>query len=265
MPTQTHKIVLLAIDQHNSILVAQDENQIQHSAYAPYGHRSVANGLLSFLGFNGELTDPLTRHYHLGNGYRQFNPVSMRFNGPDSWSPFGKGGPNTYGYCKSDPINRSDQSGHASKFWMAVRDFFSARNRVPAVEPAPPTPVFTSPHTSSLLSSAEVVRPNYRNPLANVRMDTQVPTARASTSRLSATSDGVMDRISYPPSYLQRPDSPPPIYRSSPLNRAPTTPGDLPPNYVDAAHDPIFQIRVTTIRVTPFVRRASLSARLIRN
>jgi len=36
----------------------------------------------------------------------------MRFNSPDSWSPFGEGGPNAYMYCGADPINRSDPTGH---------------------------------------------------------------------------------------------------------------------------------------------------------
>jgi RHS repeat-associated protein len=68
--------------------------------------------LLSLLGFNGERPDPVTGHYHLGNGYRQFNPVLMRFNSPDSWSPFGEGGLNAYAYCAGDPINRVDPTGH---------------------------------------------------------------------------------------------------------------------------------------------------------
>ncbi|EGH35731.1 hypothetical protein PSYJA_44541, partial [Pseudomonas syringae pv. japonica str. M301072] len=39
----------------------------------------------------------MTGHYLLGNGYRAFNPVLMRFNSPDSLSPFGEGGVNAYG------------------------------------------------------------------------------------------------------------------------------------------------------------------------
>jgi hypothetical protein len=41
---------------------------------------SPENGLLSLIGFNGEPPDALTGHYHLGNGYWQFNPVLMRSN-----------------------------------------------------------------------------------------------------------------------------------------------------------------------------------------
>lgn len=63
-------------------------------------------------GFNGEVADPLTGHYLLGNGYRAYNPVLMRFNSPDYLSPFGKGELNAYAYCAGDPINRVDPNGH---------------------------------------------------------------------------------------------------------------------------------------------------------
>ncbi|RMM34366.1 hypothetical protein ALQ80_03130 [Pseudomonas coronafaciens pv. oryzae] len=62
-------------------------------------------------GFNGELLDSITGHYLLGNGYRAYNPVLMRFNSPDSLSPFGKGGLNAYAYCGGDPVNRADPDG----------------------------------------------------------------------------------------------------------------------------------------------------------
>ena len=103
---------LLATDQQRSVLNALDANQPNPLAYSPYGHRPLENGLLSLLGFNGERPDPVTGHYHLGNGYRQFNPVLMRFNSPDGWSPFGKGGVNAYAYCGGDSINRVDPNGH---------------------------------------------------------------------------------------------------------------------------------------------------------
>ncbi|WP_240780301.1 RHS repeat-associated core domain-containing protein [Serratia proteamaculans] len=69
------------------------------------------------LGFNGERLDPVTGTTHLGNGYRAYSPVLMRFTCPDSWSPFGGGGMNPYAYCEGDPINRADPSGHMS--WQA--------------------------------------------------------------------------------------------------------------------------------------------------
>ena len=65
-------------------------------------------------GFNSQRQDALSGTYHLGNGYRDYNPLLMRFHSPDSWSPFGAGGINSYAYCAGDPINRADPSGHFS-------------------------------------------------------------------------------------------------------------------------------------------------------
>jgi RHS repeat-associated protein len=127
---------LLATDQQRSVLNALDANQPNPLAYSPYGHRPTENGLLSLLGFNGERPDPVTGHYHLGSGYRQFNPVLMRFNSPDSWSPFGKGGLNAYAYCQGDPANNTDPSGHLNTLGLIHQ--FPRRVTTPA--PRPPAP-----------------------------------------------------------------------------------------------------------------------------
>ncbi|WP_421137637.1 RHS repeat-associated core domain-containing protein [Pseudomonas sp. NFX15] len=103
---------LLASDQQRSVLNVLDVARPHPLAYSPYGHRPAESGLLSMLGFNGERPDPVTGCYLLGNGYRAFNPVLMRFNSPDSWSPFGEGGLNAYAYCVGDPVNLCDPTGH---------------------------------------------------------------------------------------------------------------------------------------------------------
>lgn len=103
---------LLASDQQRSVLCIIDASSRRFLSYSPYGYRPLCNGLLSLLGFNGEPPDQWTGHYHLGSGYRAFNPVLMRFNIPDSWSPFGYGGLNSYAYCAGDPVNRDDPTGH---------------------------------------------------------------------------------------------------------------------------------------------------------
>ena len=119
-------VTLLANDQQRSILNALDAARPHPLAHTPYGHSPAENGLLSLLGFNGERPDPVTGHYHLGKGYRQFNPVLMRFNSPDSWSPFGKGGLNPYAYCGGDPINRADPTGHFTVTAMVFDGMFQS-------------------------------------------------------------------------------------------------------------------------------------------
>jgi RHS repeat-associated protein len=100
---------LLATDQQRSVLAGVDPTQRHGFAYTPYGFRHPQPDLP---GFNGEQPDPVTGHYLLGNGYRAFNPLLMRFNSPDSLSPFGEGGLNAYAYCAGDPVNRVDPTGH---------------------------------------------------------------------------------------------------------------------------------------------------------
>lgn len=104
---------LWASDNHQSVtawLSAQQPDIIHYQRYTPYG--SSAEG--SSICFNGERRDPVTGWYHLGNGYRVYNPVLMRFHTPDRWSPFNSGEINAYSYCAGDPINRVDPSGHSS-------------------------------------------------------------------------------------------------------------------------------------------------------
>ena len=70
---------LLTTNLQRSVLQAATSNSQQFFAYNAYGHQSTQSGLFSLLGFNGERADPVTGHYVLGNGYRTFNPVLMRF------------------------------------------------------------------------------------------------------------------------------------------------------------------------------------------
>ncbi|MDQ1886680.1 RHS repeat-associated core domain-containing protein [Aeromonas salmonicida] len=72
------------------------------------------------LAFNGERRDPVTGLYHLGQGYRAYNPRLMRFHAADSLSPFGEGGINSYAYCLGDPINAVDPTGHSAYWGMMI-------------------------------------------------------------------------------------------------------------------------------------------------
>lgn len=80
-------------------------------SYTAYGHGSTLPSSLTLLGFNGELFNGLQSGYLLGNGHRYFSPTLMRFQSPDSMSPFLAGGLNAYAYCGNDPINAVDPSG----------------------------------------------------------------------------------------------------------------------------------------------------------
>ncbi|MFJ2332403.1 RHS repeat-associated core domain-containing protein [Pseudomonas helleri] len=128
---------LLATDLQRSVLHTVNPNKPQSMAYNVYGHRPAESGVTSVLGFNGERADPVTGHYLLGNGYRAFNPVLMRFNSPDSWSPFGKGGINAYGYCSGDSINKSDPSGHVLDYLLRrFASVFGGRKLRKAISPS---------------------------------------------------------------------------------------------------------------------------------
>lgn len=113
---------LIGTNQSNSSLLAYDGSNQQFSLYSAFG--SIDNPQTSQLpGFNGERQDPFTGASHLGNGYRAYNPILMRFNCPDSESPFGEGGINPYAYCENDPVNLSDPSGHGPLTRLLIRGF----------------------------------------------------------------------------------------------------------------------------------------------
>ncbi|WP_460042124.1 RHS repeat-associated core domain-containing protein [Pseudomonas sp. S2_H01] len=129
--------VLPATDLQRSVLHSVDAQGQQGIAYSPYGHRPSGSDVFSLLGFAGERPDPMTGHYPLGKGYRAYNPVLMRFNQPDSLSPFGEGGVNAYAYCQGDPVNWSDPTGHI-RFRMLVPE---TRNQIMNPTSAPPRPL----------------------------------------------------------------------------------------------------------------------------
>jgi RHS repeat-associated protein len=113
-------IALLSTNLQRSVLHLVAVGQHQQPVYSPYGHQFPESSFNTLMGFNGERRDPVTGHYLLGNGYRAFNPVLMRFNSPDTLSPFGKGGVNAYAYCLGDPVNRVDPLGEFAMFARGI-------------------------------------------------------------------------------------------------------------------------------------------------
>lgn len=113
---------LIASDQNDSPLWSDTSKEIEgkQHIWSPYGSGNTDDLLYAY---NGERPDPVSGMYHLGNGYRTYSPVLMRFNSPDNMSPFGEGGINTYTYCQGDPINFTDPSGHSSlghRIWAGI-------------------------------------------------------------------------------------------------------------------------------------------------
>ncbi|MDX9665632.1 RHS repeat-associated core domain-containing protein [Pseudomonas sp. P5_152] len=182
---------LLATDQQRTVLSALDTTRPHPLAYTPYGHRPAENGLLSLLGFNGQRPDPVTGHYHLGNGYRQFNPVLMRFNSPDSWSPFGQGGLNAYGYCDGEPVLGSDPMGHSNIFrraWKGIKNMFG---RTPGKTKSSTSGPIRETQVPATISSKSMINPDLQhstNSTSTVIADTRDPELLRRLNNLKGTS-----------------------------------------------------------------------------
>lgn len=73
-------------------------------------------GNAAICAYTGSIPDPITGAYPLGDGYRFYSPALMRFTAPDTESPFGLGGVNSYGYCLGNPVTGADPTGHVPMF-----------------------------------------------------------------------------------------------------------------------------------------------------
>ncbi len=122
---QSDKALLLATDGSDSVLSEVHANEVDRRSYTAYGQADSEGAAVGRLGYNGELAERDTGWQMLGNGYRAYNPVLMRFHSPDSLSPFGEGGLNAYAYVEGDPVNGADPTGH-SLFGTFIRFFTKA-------------------------------------------------------------------------------------------------------------------------------------------
>ncbi len=109
----TSKTRMFSCTASGSVITDSPQPNDCNPGYSAYGQRFGA--LASLLGFNGEYLDPDSGWYLLGRGHRAYNPELMRFQGPDTLSPFGNGGINCYAYCQGNPITFSDPTGRATR------------------------------------------------------------------------------------------------------------------------------------------------------
>ena len=175
---------LLATDAQDSVLQAKAGQEAQSSSYTVYGNSPLLDVWDALAGFNGECRDLLTGCYLLGKGYRAYSPVLMRFHGPDSYSPFGEGGINTYMYCAADPVNYSDPTGHM------YRPNYQQPLRGRGVSPPPldltnPTRISSRQRHNPISQSGRTRQPNAGPdaPIEHARQPATSPVPRPSISR----------------------------------------------------------------------------------
>ncbi|MER9755063.1 RHS repeat-associated core domain-containing protein [Mesorhizobium sp. M0166] len=84
----------------------------EQTNYATYGER-LNTGFQTQKSYIGERFDPETGLLYLNARY--MDPLLGRFISPDDWDPTLPGvGTNRYAYAQNDPVNKSDQNGHAT-------------------------------------------------------------------------------------------------------------------------------------------------------
>ena len=131
------EILCLAVDRSRSVLGAYQTGGVK-AAYSVYGDHSRHESAYP-QAFNGEHLDENLRGYHLGRGYRFYDPLLMRFFTADAESPFAQGGINAYAYCTGDPVNRVDPNGRGDTLVKLAHwaNSMLQRNIFPAGEKAP--------------------------------------------------------------------------------------------------------------------------------
>lgn len=111
---KTERVKLLATDAMSTPLAVADDCTPRFLIHTAFGFMQLPTG--QPVGFNGEYCNRHSGMYALGQGYRWYSTILMRFTGPDDVSPFGKGGINGYAYVHNDPVNRFDPDGQSFKF-----------------------------------------------------------------------------------------------------------------------------------------------------
>ena len=111
-----------------SDITDKNGNLLQHTEYTPYGeiYEPASIGDVTDYLFTGKLLDTSTDLYYFGARY--YDPELGRFTQADTLvvHPHDPQDFNRYAYCRNNPINLVDPSGHGwwSDFWDGVSDFF---------------------------------------------------------------------------------------------------------------------------------------------
>jgi len=126
----------------SSVITDASGNLAEHYEYTPYGTTAVSelvsrpSSLIRYL-YTGKELDSTTGLYFYGARY--YDPTIGRFITADTivQSPYDPQSLNRYSYCRNNPINYVDPTGHSwfSKFFKKVGDFFSGIGKAIAGNP----------------------------------------------------------------------------------------------------------------------------------
>ncbi len=102
----------------SNVITDSTGKQVTCYEYKPYGETSKASGSFSTdIRYTGQRLDNSTSFYYYGARY--YDPELGRFIQPDTiiQAPFDPQSLNRYSYCRNNPINYTDPSGH---FWWLI-------------------------------------------------------------------------------------------------------------------------------------------------
>lgn len=118
---------LFAVECQSSKVADCGSGRVAHHVYAPFGYAVPTSSVAVEMAYKGEMLDYMSGSYVLGG--RRYFPSIKRFNCPDAWSPFGKGGINAYAGFGNDPVNNVDPDGHSFYKWLKQRLPFDSNTK----------------------------------------------------------------------------------------------------------------------------------------